>query len=102
MVFGLPFATYALYFGCSKGHCSVTDIPSLPASVADLWSNTSAAIIIGWFVFQAALYAFLPATIKQGLPLRDGTKLDYRINGECCVTGRSCVASPPILATRVL
>ena len=81
MVLGLPFMTYALYFGCHGSHCSVLEVPPLPTNVADLWSTKSAAIVAGWFLFQMLLHAILPATIKQGLPLRDGTKIDYRLNG---------------------
>lgn len=42
---------------------------------------TAAAIFLIWLAVQAALYRFGPGKIAQGVPLADGTRLTYHING---------------------
>lgn len=79
MVVGLPFITYALYFGCNGDHCSVLEVPELPEAFP--WSTEAFLVVAGWFLFQVVLHAVLPGPVKQGLPLRDGSKLDYLLNG---------------------
>ena len=38
-------------------------------------------MVIGWFVFQAALQIKAPGPWREGVPLRDGSRLRYRMNG---------------------
>ncbi len=85
MVLGLPVAVYGLYYLCPDKHCSVMEFPpSLPTKLDDVWSNQAALVALAWFALQAFLYMVLPATIVQGLPLRDGSTLPYRINALRC------------------
>jgi protein-S-isoprenylcysteine O-methyltransferase Ste14 len=42
---------------------------------------TSAAIVVGWLVFQALLQIYAPGKWVEGTPLADGTRLSYRMNG---------------------
>ena len=39
------------------------------------------AIVVGWFAFQAVLQIAAPGPWREGLPLRDGSRLRYRMNG---------------------
>ena len=39
------------------------------------------AMVLGWFVFQAALQILAPGPWREGVPLRDGSRLRYRMNG---------------------
>jgi protein-S-isoprenylcysteine O-methyltransferase Ste14 len=41
------------------------------------------AMVLGWFVFQAALQIAAPGPWREGVPLRDGSRLPYRMNGWC-------------------
>jgi protein-S-isoprenylcysteine O-methyltransferase Ste14 len=41
----------------------------------------SAAAYAGWLFFQGLLYAVLPGKIELGVPLEDGTRLPYKMNG---------------------
>jgi hypothetical protein len=34
-----------------------------------------------WFAFQAVLYLVLPGEIADGVPLPDGSRLKYKLNG---------------------
>ena len=46
------------------------------------WPNTRAiAIWTGWFLFQAALQIYAPGPWVDGQPLKDGSRLKYKMNG---------------------
>ncbi|KAF2742937.1 ERG4/ERG24 ergosterol biosynthesis protein [Sporormia fimetaria CBS 119925] len=92
--FGLPLFCYVLAFACN-------DISGCPApSLLHPWSlswdqlkeevgwqgmssllNTKAVLAtFGYYLFNLALYAFLPADTPEGTELRTGGKLKYRFN----------------------
>uniref|UniRef100_UPI00358F34FA delta(14)-sterol reductase LBR-like n=1 Tax=Myxine glutinosa TaxID=7769 RepID=UPI00358F34FA len=60
--------------------CSILEPVDLP-SMAQLWNTRIFLIYIGWVVFQIALYALPLGKVVEGLPLRNGEKLKYRVNG---------------------
>lgn len=81
---GLPLVTYYVYF-CLRFNGGAF----LPGNEAD-WSGFFAAIVptweaagvyLTWFGFQAILQRVAPGSVAQGLPLADGSRLEYRING---------------------
>lgn len=88
---GVPFASYALNFGCSGSYdClpSVADVQvDLLAAVknpqwwAKLWDNEAAALYFGWYLFTVAAWAILPGDEVEGKPLRTGDVKKYKING---------------------
>ncbi len=39
------------------------------------------ALYVGWFALQAALQAAMPGKQRMGMPLSNGTRLTYRMNG---------------------
>ena len=48
----------------------------LPATSARAW-----AIYVCWFLFQLALYRFMPGPVDYGQPTNAGHTLQYRVNG---------------------
>jgi len=75
---------YYLYFGVAHN-----DAGLIPGSMSD-WSGFlaaivptgAAALVYGtWFAFQVLLERALPGRSAEGMPLPDGTRLRYRING---------------------
>eukprot|EP01147_Barroeca_monosierra_P008843 gene8843-1203_t len=84
MIPGLVFALYFLFFMCNqeKGDCLVSTLPAFDAiPPLDTWISVDATlVVILWFCFQALLYVVLPGQVCQGLPLRDGTRLQYKCN----------------------
>jgi protein-S-isoprenylcysteine O-methyltransferase Ste14 len=44
-------------------------------------SVTSVAIFGGWFSFQALLQIYAPGRWVEGIPMHDGTRLKYKLNG---------------------
>ncbi len=80
----LPLIVYYLYF-C----VGFNDGALIPAGKAD-WHGFARAIVptwqalvvyLGWFAFQALLQLAVPGPVVEGLPLPDGTRLRYRLNG---------------------
>jgi len=39
------------------------------------------AVYLGWLLFQAGMYHFLPGATEAGQPLEDGSRLNYTLNG---------------------
>ncbi|KAF5341653.1 hypothetical protein D9611_001670 [Ephemerocybe angulata] len=93
--FTVPIVTYALYFGCSEasGGCPPTAALTLAtlqdrvaAAVGDvnwwkgLWDNEAALLYLGWYAFCVAAWAILPGDWVEGTTLRNGKKLQYKIN----------------------
>lgn len=88
LLFILPGVVYFLYFSCNESGCtSVYPTLSFPEtlnvlpSIDTLFSVRGAQIFLGWFAFQAFLYIALPGPWVQGTELRDGTRLEYKMNG---------------------
>lgn len=84
MVFGLPVGTVFLYFSIRWNGGAL-----LPAADVD-WSGFLASLVpswqvalwyLGWFTFQAILQQWAPGKIELGTPLKDGRRLEYKING---------------------
>jgi Delta14-sterol reductase len=87
---GVPVATYALYFGCSEssGGCP----PPLSAnhilkSLSDvntwkrLWDTEAALIYLSWYAFCVLAWFLLPGDWVEGVKLRNGNRIKYKING---------------------
>lgn len=92
--FGVPFITYALYFGCSEaaGGCPpslsldtlsqrVIAAVSDPAWWKSLWDTEAALIYLAWYAFCVVAWAILPGDTVEGTTLRNGGKIKYKING---------------------
>ncbi|KAI0061657.1 ERG4/ERG24 ergosterol biosynthesis protein [Artomyces pyxidatus] len=91
VTFGVPFLTYALYFGCSEisGGCPPplsTLYPSLVQAVSDpdwwanLWDSKAFTIYYGWYAFCIVAWAILPGDWVKGSQLRNGQYQQYKIN----------------------
>jgi len=80
----LPLFSYFVFF-CLR----FNDGALLPSAESD-WRGFFAAIAptgeamgvyLGWFAFQALLQLVAPGEVVEGLPLPDGSRLRYKING---------------------
>ena len=90
---GLPTVMYFLLFSCGSlkkegaSYCvsgplalpelTELDIPPLH----EWWSLEAAAVFLGWFAFQVALERLLPGDVAEGVKLKTGERLKYRLNG---------------------
>src|SRR5262245_12141057 len=86
MMIALPALVYYLWI-CVHYHAGELVLPRSAADLRRLASllppMTPRAVVIffGWLALQAALQVFAPGRWVEGLPLDDGTRLRYRMNG---------------------
>ena len=89
----VPFLTYALSLQCSEkvGGCprSWVELPTdfkmaviNPDSWKSLWDTEAFLVYFGWYAFCIVAWAILPGDWVEGLPLRNGGKKKYKINGK--------------------
>lgn len=88
MVF-LPIVVYGLVFLCGPSEC--VGLSTLYAKLAS-WTAptvddvlgyfdlTAFLVVLGWFAFHVILERTMPCVVAEGVKLRDGSKLKYRIN----------------------
>jgi hypothetical protein len=80
----MTFVVYYLFFAIQFNSGGL-----IPSSAGDLGgfaqaivpTATALGVYVAWFVFQVLLERLLPASIAEGTPLADGSRLSYRING---------------------
>ncbi|XP_074845994.1 delta(14)-sterol reductase LBR isoform X2 [Carettochelys insculpta] len=80
MIFFLPATVFYLLLMCKQEDPSVMNFPPLPA-LGSLWETRVFGVFLLWFFVQA-LFSLLPVgKVVEGLPLLNGRRLKYRING---------------------
>ncbi|MBW1902884.1 MAG: hypothetical protein JRJ20_14850 [Deltaproteobacteria bacterium] len=80
----LTLYTYYVYFCIAFNGGALLPGPQADGlaffrAIVPTWE--AALVYLIWFAFQALLYLIAPGKIVEGLPLPDGTRLKYRING---------------------
>ena len=81
LMIGLPSFTYYVWI-CVRDFGGALALPSsemlsrIPAP-----DVTAIAVYAGWFLLQVLLQIAVPGQIHEGLPLADGTRLKYKMNG---------------------
>lgn len=86
----VPLTMYYLAFGCSEElGCDLSLPVSHPKAfweyardnfIASFTDKTAWIIYYGWYTYCVIAWFVLPGTWVQGLPLRTGAKLEYKIN----------------------
>ncbi|HXV37161.1 MAG TPA: DUF1295 domain-containing protein [Myxococcota bacterium] len=84
LLLALPAAAAYLYFCARFNQGSLlpqrgSDLGAFAASLVPSWR--SAAAWLGWLAFQALLQRLAPGPVVEGMPLEDGRRLRYRMNG---------------------
>ncbi|XP_071784735.1 delta(14)-sterol reductase TM7SF2-like [Asterias amurensis] len=77
----LPLFIYYLYFTCSKEECSLQLWPAHTCDWRDYFDLEAALLFLGWMGLQAFFYLLPIGSVVKGLPLRNGQRLDYKLNG---------------------
>lgn len=80
MVLGLPAVIVGLYAFCNEASCTVLRLPPFPP-LPEFWHPLAFVIIVAWFIFHAILYLSPLGRRVKGSQIRDGTRLEYNING---------------------
>jgi protein-S-isoprenylcysteine O-methyltransferase Ste14 len=77
----LPPLVYYLWMCLAYNHGQLM-LPSLDLlGRVPMPTATAFAIVIGWVLFQALLQVYAPGKWVEGTPLRDGSRLKYKMNG---------------------
>ncbi|XP_053865769.1 delta(14)-sterol reductase LBR-like, partial [Malaclemys terrapin pileata] len=80
MIFFLPATIFYLLLMCKQEDPSVMNFPPLPG-FDSLWETRVFGVFLLWFFLQA-LFSLLPVgKVVEGMPLLNGRRLQYRING---------------------
>jgi delta14-sterol reductase len=89
----VPFTAYSLYFACNEpaGGCPpkawdllatrALDAVANPQWWLGLWDTRASAIYAAWYAFCVIAWAVLPGDTIEGIELRNGQKLKYKMNG---------------------
>src|SRR5205823_4870112 len=82
LMLGLPPLTY-YFWRCLSEYGGALVAPSLRELIARVPAPTPRALAVygGWLVLQVALQLWVPGRVQSGVPLADGSRLDYRLNG---------------------
>jgi hypothetical protein len=86
LMLALPPLVYYLWI-CVTYYEGALVLPNSIAEWREFWSHIApptwtASLIYGvWFLSQAALQAWVPGRMVRGMPLPDGQRLEYRMNG---------------------
>lgn len=92
ITFTVPIVTYSLFFACSEqsGGCSpplASFVPNIIHSLGDLnwwkslWDTEATFLYFAWYAFCVVSWKVLPGDWVEGVTLRTGQKLKYKING---------------------
>jgi Delta14-sterol reductase len=88
----VPITIYGLYFGCSEqtGGCPPSPpniVPSIIDAVGNLkwwkslWDTQATIMYFAWYAFCVVSWKVLPGDWIEGVTLRTGGKIKYKING---------------------
>ncbi|XP_063093594.1 delta(14)-sterol reductase LBR isoform X2 [Cavia porcellus] len=78
---GLPVMVFLLLSLCRQEDPSLLSFPPPLPVLRDLWEPQAGGLYLLWFFVQALLSVLPIGKVVEGLPLVDGRRLKYRING---------------------
>ncbi|XP_033617893.1 delta(14)-sterol reductase LBR [Fukomys damarensis] len=81
IMLGLPIVVILLLSLCQQGNPSLLSFPSPLPALCDLWEPRASGLYLLWFFVQALFYLLPVGKVVEGLPLVDGRRLKYRLNG---------------------
>ncbi|KAL2082788.1 hypothetical protein ACEWY4_022606 [Coilia grayii] len=81
MLLFLPSVVLHLLLQTPPKDGSLLALPTSPPTVEALWDWQVFGLVLLWLCFQACLYMLPLGKVVDGMPLKTGKKLKYRING---------------------
>ncbi|XP_026089066.1 lamin-B receptor-like [Carassius auratus] len=81
LMFLLPVAVLALLILCGQKDASLQSFPLELPALQSLWDWQVFGIVLLWLLFQAVLSLLPFGKLVEGMPLKNGKTLKYRING---------------------
>ncbi|XP_053305409.1 delta(14)-sterol reductase TM7SF2 [Spea bombifrons] len=80
LIFVMPGTVFYLLLTCRTKEASVLQLPGPLPPFESLWNPVALMILLAWFFLQALLYILPMGKVSEGTPLRDNSRLKYRIN----------------------
>uniref|UniRef100_A0A8C5WLG9 Delta(14)-sterol reductase TM7SF2 n=1 Tax=Leptobrachium leishanense TaxID=445787 RepID=A0A8C5WLG9_9ANUR len=80
LLFLIPGTLFYLLLTCNTEDASMLSVPGPLPPLETLWDSTAVTIVLVWFSLQAVLYVLPLGTVVEGIPLKDNTRLKYKIN----------------------
>ncbi|XP_059811412.1 delta(14)-sterol reductase TM7SF2-like [Hypanus sabinus] len=77
----LPCTVLYLLLACRTEAAGLLNNPLPRVEPSQLWDPAALLLVLAWLALQSLLYLLPLGKVTQGMPLRDGTRLSYRING---------------------
>ncbi|KAL7887947.1 hypothetical protein AOLI_G00029210 [Acnodon oligacanthus] len=77
----LPVMVLALLILSAQEDASLLNFPLAPPPLHSLWDCQVFGIVLLWLLFQAVLSLLPVGKVVEGMPLKNGKTLKYRING---------------------
>ncbi|XP_045309245.1 delta(14)-sterol reductase LBR isoform X1 [Leopardus geoffroyi] len=81
IMLGLPACLCLLLLMCKQKEPSLLNFPPPWPAWQDLWETRVFGVYILWFLMQALFYLLPVGKVVEGMPLADGRRLKYRLNG---------------------
>ncbi|NXX93303.1 LBR protein, partial [Centropus bengalensis] len=81
LIFFLPATVLYLLLMCKQDDPSLMNFPPPLPALESLWESRVFGLYLLWFFLQALFYLLPIGKVVEGLPLSNGRKLQYRING---------------------
>ncbi|XP_019405089.1 PREDICTED: lamin-B receptor isoform X1 [Crocodylus porosus] len=81
MIVFLPATVLYLLLMCKQEDPSIMNFPPPLPSFDSLWETRVFGVWLVWFFLQALFYLLPVGKVVEGIPLLNGRKLQYRING---------------------
>jgi len=89
----VPILVYSLHYGCSDQNGCPSPLISItnldvstfgdPDFWKSLWDTEAMLVYLSWYTFCVVSWAVLPGDWVEGLPMRNGKRMKYKINGGC-------------------
>ncbi|XP_064196327.1 delta(14)-sterol reductase LBR [Anguilla rostrata] len=80
MMLFLPAVVFTLLLTCQADGSILSFPPPVPPLQA-FWSAQALGVVLLWILFQAVLYVLPVGKVAEGMPLKSGKRLKYRMNG---------------------
>ncbi|XP_077933964.1 delta(14)-sterol reductase LBR isoform X2 [Halichoerus grypus] len=81
IMLGLPAFLFLLLLMCKQKEPSLLNFPPPLPALSDLWETRVFGVYLLWFLLQALFYLLPVGKVVEGMPLTDGRRLKYRLNG---------------------
>ncbi|KAM6964810.1 delta(14)-sterol reductase LBR [Aplochiton taeniatus] len=82
----LPSMVSFLLLMCGLEDPRLANFPPPVPQLESLWDRRACGLVLLWILFQALLYVLPVGKLSEGMPLKNGTVLQYRTNGFFALT----------------